>query len=155
MKCQKYWDFGLEEPAIFDYPSAIDYILDRTGQKSLSYIGYSLGTTHYFILLSKRPEYNHKIHSGFLLGPAIHLEGQLLALSKTLAKSFFDWLEWMEMYEFAGSAIADLSHKACTEKNFKRAQTCHYIWNFLNGKSLPTDERTALAIISNTPAGNV
>ena len=67
--CTDFWDFALEESAVLDYPTVIDFILAETGHPDLHFAGYSMGTTHYLILLSERPEYNAKIRSGHLLGP--------------------------------------------------------------------------------------
>lgn len=47
----------------------IDYVLNYTEQKSLYYIGHSMGTTSLFVLLSTRPEYNVKIRLGVCLAP--------------------------------------------------------------------------------------
>ena len=43
---KKYWSFGIHEPATFDYPAAIDYILNTTSQEDIYYVGYSMGTSH-------------------------------------------------------------------------------------------------------------
>ena len=52
-----------------DYPAEIDYILNTTGFSDLFFVGYSMGTTQYFVLLSERPEYNEKIKAGFMMAP--------------------------------------------------------------------------------------
>ena len=67
--CSEYWDFTHHDSAIEDYPVTIDYILETTGFENLFFVGYSMGTTQYLILLSERPEYNEKIKAGILLGP--------------------------------------------------------------------------------------
>lgn len=67
--CADFWDFGFEEPALSDYPLFIDFILSETGEEGIFFVGYSMGTTQYLILLSERPEYNSKIRAGVLLGP--------------------------------------------------------------------------------------
>lgn len=40
-----YWSFDFEEMGLYDLPAEIDYILSITGQKQLSYVGHSEGTT--------------------------------------------------------------------------------------------------------------
>lgn len=40
-----YWNFSFEEMGIYDLPAEIDFILEKTGQEKLSYIGHSQGTT--------------------------------------------------------------------------------------------------------------
>lgn len=52
-----------------DLPAMIDYVLNYTKQKTLRYIGHSMGTTVLFVLLSMKPKYNTKIKLGILLAP--------------------------------------------------------------------------------------
>lgn len=54
---------------VYDLPATIDYILDRTNQDQLHYVGFSQGTTVFFVLASERPEYNSKIKLATLLAP--------------------------------------------------------------------------------------
>lgn len=39
----------------------LDYVLMKTGQDQLIYLGHSQGVTSAFVMLSERPEYNEKI----------------------------------------------------------------------------------------------
>jgi len=54
---------------MMDLPSMLDYVLNHTQEKSLNYIGYSMGTTTLFILLSMKPEYNVKLKVAICLAP--------------------------------------------------------------------------------------
>ena len=67
--CSEFWDFQWEKTAVKDYPAEIDYILDYTGYDDLFIVGYSMGTTQYFAMLSDLPEYNKKIKAGFMMAP--------------------------------------------------------------------------------------
>ncbi len=69
--CRSYWDFGLEESALFDYPASIDYILNETRSDQVDFVGFSMGGTHYLMLLALKPEYNDKINFGVLLAPLV------------------------------------------------------------------------------------
>jgi len=40
-----YWSFSYEEMGLYDLPAEIDFILEKTQQKQLSYVGHSEGTT--------------------------------------------------------------------------------------------------------------
>lgn len=53
------WD----EMGIIDLPTMIDYTLQYTGQPDLYYVGFSMGTTTYYAMLSEKPEYNDKVMS--------------------------------------------------------------------------------------------
>ncbi|KAJ8687586.1 hypothetical protein QAD02_023380 [Eretmocerus hayati] len=65
----KFWDYSWHEMGIYDIPSVIDYILDRTGEQSLAYVGHSMGTTMSYVMLSMKPEYNDKIWLAISLAP--------------------------------------------------------------------------------------
>lgn len=53
--------FSWDELGKYDIPAVIDYILLKTGQSKLSYVGHSLGCGMFFITMVTRPEYNSKI----------------------------------------------------------------------------------------------
>jgi pimeloyl-ACP methyl ester carboxylesterase len=53
----------------YDVPAEIDYILRSTGHNKLYYIGHSMGTTMFFVMMSQRPEYNQKIHAMIAFAP--------------------------------------------------------------------------------------
>lgn len=69
---------------MYDLPAMIDYTLKETGQKQIFYIGFSQGTTQFWILMSLRPEYNRKIKLMSALAPVAytgHIGGALRPLS--------------------------------------------------------------------------
>lgn len=61
--------FSWHEIAIYDLPAMIDYALKLTGEKVISYIGHSMGTTVSYVLLSMKPLYNQKIRFAMNLAP--------------------------------------------------------------------------------------
>lgn len=67
---------------MYDVPAIIDYILDKTGQTSLLYVGYSQGTTAFFVMASERPEYNAKVRVMVCLAPIAFLSNQRSPLLK-------------------------------------------------------------------------
>ena len=69
MSCENYWNFSHHDSALEDYSVSIDYILTKTNTESLFFVGYSMATAQYLMLLSEKPEYNNKIKAGILLGP--------------------------------------------------------------------------------------
>ncbi|KAL4143873.1 hypothetical protein QTP88_006128 [Uroleucon formosanum] len=71
-KQKSYWNFSLHEIGMYDLPAAIDYILMTTNASQLHYIGYSMGTTVFFIMASARPEYQSKIRSQISLAPVAY-----------------------------------------------------------------------------------
>jgi lysosomal acid lipase/cholesteryl ester hydrolase len=67
----EFWDFSIDQFAFHDIPDSINYILDLTGQPSLSYIGFSQGTAQAFATLSIHPQLNQKINVFVALAPAM------------------------------------------------------------------------------------
>lgn len=68
---REFWNFCLDEFAMYDIPSIVDYILRYTRQDSLTYIGFSQGSAQAFAALSIHPELNRKINLFIALGPAM------------------------------------------------------------------------------------
>ncbi|CAH1369863.1 unnamed protein product [Tenebrio molitor] len=71
---REFWEYSWHEIGTIDVPSMIDYILEKTGQESLYYIGHSQGTTVFYVMTSIRPEYNSKITAEFSLSPVIYMD---------------------------------------------------------------------------------
>ncbi|KAL4920867.1 Alpha/Beta hydrolase protein [Aspergillus aurantiobrunneus] len=67
----EFWDFSIDQFAFHDIPDSINYILELTGQRSLSYIGFSQGTAQAFATLSIHPQLNQKIDVFVALAPAM------------------------------------------------------------------------------------
>jgi lysosomal acid lipase/cholesteryl ester hydrolase len=58
---------------VYDLPAVIDYILHQTAQKNLYYVGHSMGSTMFYVLMSIKPEYNAKITHMVALAPVAFL----------------------------------------------------------------------------------
>ncbi|KAH8146972.1 uncharacterized protein LAJ45_09053 [Morchella importuna] len=71
----KFWNFSMDEFAFHDIPDSINYILETTKQKSLSYIGFSQGTAQAFATLSIHPALNKKVDVFIALAPAMSPAG--------------------------------------------------------------------------------
>ncbi|XP_026496804.2 lipase 3-like [Vanessa tameamea] len=66
---KQYWDFSYEQIGILDLPATIDHILNTTRRSKLTYIGFSQGTTVFFVMCSMLVEYNSLIDHAILLAP--------------------------------------------------------------------------------------
>ncbi|CAI2194979.1 9550_t:CDS:2, partial [Funneliformis geosporum] len=71
----RFWEFSIDEFALYDLPDTIDYILETTGAPSLSYIGFSQGTAQSFGALSINPKLNKKVNLFISLAPATSPKG--------------------------------------------------------------------------------
>ncbi|KAL0116948.1 hypothetical protein PUN28_010077 [Cardiocondyla obscurior] len=110
----EFWNFSWHEMGIYDLPAIIDYILHETGQKQLFYIGFSQGTTQFWILTSLRPEYNQKIKLMSALAPVAytgHVEGLLRPASFIANKFKTHFADYLQ-YTPAGCSYKQLIHYA-------------------------------------------
>ncbi|KAJ6657782.1 hypothetical protein lerEdw1_001969 [Lerista edwardsae] len=67
----KFWKFSFDEMAKYDLPAAIDFVLQKTGQQQIYYIGHSQGTTIAFIAFSTNPQLAAKIKIFFCFAPVV------------------------------------------------------------------------------------
>jgi pimeloyl-ACP methyl ester carboxylesterase len=65
--------YSWHEMGVYDLPATIDYILHYTDQTDLYYVGHSMGTTMFYVLMSLKPEYNTKIRHMIALAPVAFL----------------------------------------------------------------------------------
>lgn len=86
-----YRNFCIDEFARYDIPDSIEYILKVTGEKSLSYIGFSQGTAQAFAALSICPTLNTKVDVFVALAPAMSPPGLSAPIVDGLMKASYDF----------------------------------------------------------------
>uniref|UniRef100_A0A182X8C8 Partial AB-hydrolase lipase domain-containing protein n=1 Tax=Anopheles quadriannulatus TaxID=34691 RepID=A0A182X8C8_ANOQN len=84
---REFWDYTWHEIGYYDLPATIDHVLSVTGARRLHYIGYSQGTTVFFVLASTRPEYNAKIGRMYALSPAVYVQQVRSPIFRWLAEN--------------------------------------------------------------------
>ncbi|NXS48958.1 LIPM Lipase, partial [Balaeniceps rex] len=87
----EFWDFSFHEMAMYDLPAMIDFVLLKTGQKQIYYVGHSQGCTVAFIAFSSMPELAQKIKMFFALAPPViikHARSPILKMSFLLDRQF-------------------------------------------------------------------
>ncbi|CAI2370464.1 unnamed protein product [Moneuplotes crassus] len=92
----KYWNFTFDSMGYYDLPSNIDYILDYTDNKKLTYIGHSQGTIQFFAGNSIK-NIASKVDSFVGLGPVMYVENQrspIITLLKVSGVSTL--LKWLD-----------------------------------------------------------
>ncbi|XP_052028486.1 gastric triacylglycerol lipase isoform X2 [Apodemus sylvaticus] len=65
----EFWAFSFDEMAKYDLPATIDFIVQKTGQEKIHYVGHSQGTTIGFIAFSTNPALAKKIKTFYALAP--------------------------------------------------------------------------------------
>lgn len=157
--CKEFWDFSFEESALHDYPASIDYILNQTQAEQIYFIGYSMGTTQYLILLSERPEYNDKIKMGFLLGPTA-FGGNGTQFLRPVARQFEtikNIMDWMGIYEvlpdFSNNIKSRIAQNLCPANKIY-SQLCSSLISLVLGiRSTDMDREVVPYYLSHVPAG--
>uniref|UniRef100_A0A8C5N2K5 Partial AB-hydrolase lipase domain-containing protein n=1 Tax=Leptobrachium leishanense TaxID=445787 RepID=A0A8C5N2K5_9ANUR len=79
---EEFWAFSYDEMAQQDLPAVINFILQKTGQEQLYYVGHSQGTLIGFIAFSSMPEIAKKIKMFFDLGPVVSAKFSVSPLVK-------------------------------------------------------------------------
>ncbi|XP_050016320.1 tear acid lipase-like protein [Alexandromys fortis] len=77
---KEFWAFSFDQMIKYDLPATIDFILQKTGQKQLYYVGYSEGNTIAFGAFSSNPQLAQKIKIFFALAPICTLRYATSAL---------------------------------------------------------------------------
>uniref|UniRef100_A0A8C3Y2E6 Lipase n=1 Tax=Catharus ustulatus TaxID=91951 RepID=A0A8C3Y2E6_CATUS len=68
--CQKeFWQFSFDEMGKYDIPAELNFIMNKTGQKHIYYIGHSEGSAAGFIAFYTYPELAKRVKVFFALGP--------------------------------------------------------------------------------------
>ncbi|XP_071877191.1 lipase 3 isoform X1 [Bombus fervidus] len=96
-KDKEFWDFSWHEIGYYDLPATIDYILEHTGYAELYYVGYSQGTTAFYVMASEKSEYNRKIKGMISLAPIAFLANHRSPLLKCVVH-FYGLMEWGSSY---------------------------------------------------------
>ncbi|KAM6184820.1 gastric triacylglycerol lipase-like [Rhynchocyon petersi] len=65
----EFWAFSFDEMAKYDLPATIDFIVRKTKQEKLHYVGHSQGTTIGFIAFSTNLELAKRIKTFYALAP--------------------------------------------------------------------------------------
>ncbi|XP_049620524.1 lipase member M [Suncus etruscus] len=102
----EFWAFSYDEMARFDLPAVINFILQKTGEEKIYYVGYSQGTTMGFIAFSTMPELAEKIKMYFALAPIATLRyakspgAKFLLLPDMMIKGLFGRKEFLYQTRF-------------------------------------------------------
>ena len=78
-----------------DISGTINYILEKTGQEKLSYVGHSLGCPLFYIAMIKEPELNDKIDVMIGLGSVAYMSD----LRGTMGFLGFFW-RYIQLFRF-------------------------------------------------------
>ncbi|XP_055311150.1 lipase 3-like isoform X1 [Sitodiplosis mosellana] len=152
---KEYWSFSWHEIGVFDLPASIDYILNETKFEKLNYIGWSQGSTSFFVMASMRPEYNDKIIEANLLAPVAALKGTRNPFYNSFANSYsaINKLQMLRMYKIIlnNDALLKIAETVCKDVVDSTPAKCKLILTALNSNQVNC---TSLpSILVGTPSG--
>ncbi|XP_057634400.1 lysosomal acid lipase/cholesteryl ester hydrolase [Chionomys nivalis] len=121
----EFWAFSFDEMAKYDLPASINYIVNKTGQEQVYYLGHSQGTTVGFIAFSQMPELAKKIKMFFALAPVVYLNFALSPLIKLgrLPDILFEDLFGHKQFLPQSAVLKWLSTHVCTHVVLKELCT--------------------------------
>ncbi|KAI5942382.1 Lipase member M [Manis javanica] len=150
----EFWAFSYDEMARFDLPAVINFILQKTGQEKIYYVGYSQGTTMAFIAFSTMPELAQKIKMYFALAPIAtvkHAKGpgtKFLLLPAMMIKGLFGKQEFLYQTRFLRKFVIYLCGQVILD------QICSNIMLLLGGFNTNNmNVSRANVYVAHTPAG--
>lgn len=71
-----FWEYTWNDMAEFDVPAQVDYILEKTSNSNLVYVGHSQGTTILMARLATHQEFAEKIKLAVFLAPVASVRNQ-------------------------------------------------------------------------------
>lgn len=149
---EEFWKFSFDEMAEFDLPACIDYILRKTSQKSLYYIGHSQGATIAFIAFSENKELSKKVRFLGTLSPvgyATHMTSSATSYSEMSDQTLYLILGRKSIFG-SSSKRNTLITMAC-----KSMTACVKLGEMIGGTFSPHMNKSRLTVYyTHTPAGS-
>ncbi|XP_074092258.1 lipase member K-like [Macrotis lagotis] len=116
----EFWAFSFDEMAKYDLVATLNFILNKTSQENLYFVGHDQGATIAFAAFSTNPKLAQKIKMFFALAPVVsvrHSKGPLKTLISTppfLFKIIFGGRELFPKTAFSQF----LSNQVCSRRGF-------------------------------------
>nr|XP_022912341.1 lipase 3-like [Onthophagus taurus] len=154
----EFWRFSWHEIAVYDVPVSIDYILAKTGEEKLFYVGHSQGTTTFYVMAAERPEYNNKIRLAVTLAPIAYMPNLTNEFIRLLAE-YVDELDVIAdiigWHEFAPNMPFFDELAAVCSDNSPLEGICENAWFLIFGQdSTQMEENMVPVFATHVPAGS-
>ncbi|ETE61659.1 Lipase member M, partial [Ophiophagus hannah] len=130
----EFWAFSFDEMAKYDLPAVVNFILQKTGQQQLYYVGYSQGAAIGFLAFSTMPELAQKIKMFFALGPVTRIKYakspiiKLLNLPETFLSTLFGKKEFLPQKWLVRKALATICSRRPFVNNFRSGLFKGFDW---------------------------
>ncbi|XP_012138710.1 lipase 3-like [Megachile rotundata] len=152
-----FWDFSWHESGVYDLPAMISYVVNMTEKPLKAYIGYSMGTTTFYVMSSQLPETAELLETMYSLAPVAYMKHvkSPLRLFAPFATDFETMSYMFGKGEFMPdrSVLKNLARRWCAA-NFFEERICSNSFFFVAGFDRAQFNYTLLpTILNNTPAG--
>ncbi|XP_067204978.1 lipase 3-like isoform X5 [Linepithema humile] len=132
----KFWNFSYDKMGTYDLPAMISYVTNLTSKPVHTYIGYSIGTTTFYVMAIKRPEFAKMVRVMISLAPVAFVGNMtsLLRLFAPYTSSIEAILRFLGINEFLpkNSVLLYLARVGCNVDLFTQ-QICGIIVFLING----------------------
>ncbi|XP_032087579.1 lipase member N-like [Thamnophis elegans] len=148
---EEFWSFSFHEMGYYDIPAVINFILNKTKQPQLYYVGHSEGTTAGFISFSSWPKLAEKIKVFFGMGPAAAVK----YTTCPVLNIFFNRLVIKTLFGYKGimqdpSALRKLKVAICNRK----PEFCESCMSVIVGSNTPNYNMSRMDMyVAHSPAG--
>jgi len=114
---EQFWRFSWDEMGQYDLPAMLFYVTKHTGQSTLVYVGHSMGTTAFWVMMNRYPQMNSMIQLMVGMAPvaaAEHMYSPIKYIAP-VAGPVERVLSMTGQYEFwpRGSLFTDISETLC------------------------------------------
>ncbi|KAJ8735926.1 hypothetical protein PYW07_007546 [Mythimna separata] len=156
-KDSAFWDFSVDEIAMFDLPAVIDYVLLKTNETQLSYVAHSQGVSALLILCAKKPEYNAKIKVGFGLSPTAwmyHSRFIVIKFQSIIAPGLSLTNSFLNQEVLKRNGILQISGEfACGSNNQSYPFCSELVFAVLGYNKFQITEKVLPVVTGHTPSG--
>ncbi|KAM6265924.1 gastric triacylglycerol lipase-like [Porphyrio hochstetteri] len=149
---KEFWQFSFDEIGKYDIPAELYFIMNKTGQKEMHYIGHSEGTTAGFIAFSTYPELAKRMKAFYALGPVttvLHSTSPLIKIinvPEPLLRLVFGCKGAMHQIRFLKGPVTQL----CTSLD----KFCGHILCYIAGGSVKNLNTSRIdTYVGHSPAG--
>ncbi|XP_074855629.1 lipase member M-like [Carettochelys insculpta] len=150
----EFWSFSFDEMAKFDLPAVLNFIMRKTGQERLYYVGYSQGATIALVTFSTMPQLAKRIKLYFALAPVTTVKYarspavKLLNLPEMLLRGLLGRRELFHQSEWLRKLIVSL----CGRSIF--AKLCGNVFFILGGYNVNNMNMSRVNVyVARAPAG--
>ncbi|XP_009998402.1 PREDICTED: lysosomal acid lipase/cholesteryl ester hydrolase-like [Chaetura pelagica] len=110
---KEFWQFSFDEMGKYDIPAELYFIMNKTGQKDVYYVGHSEGAAAGFIAFSTYPELAKRVKIFCALGPVItcsHATSPLITIAKAPEPLIRSRIDTYVGHSPAGSSVQNALH---------------------------------------------